>query len=296
MRQIVSAIKYLHVEKKIIHRDLKLTNILLHYDNEIDRIQKNILKSKVKIIDFGFARYINEELANSTLGSPLFMDPRILFKMGKVTDNELKYEEKADIYSLGVICYLLLTGNMLFDVTTMQDLLKETDKAVYKISVNLSKETISFLNYMLKYDPKKRLDIESLSKHNFILKNVKKFTKIDKNKVGNNLKGSKLVFNMKESTIQYLNDDDSDKSEPVEVDERTKKLIDTLNGIGIKIKDIKEFQQNIKIKKEEPKLDKDIEKLIFDSIDIINNDEIYLEPKITPFIPGIEPDLLLINE
>ena len=296
MRQIVSAIKYLHVEKKIIHRDLKLTNILLHYDNEIDRIQKNILKSKVKIIDFGFARYINEELANSTLGSPLFMDPRILFKMGKVTDNELKYEEKADIYSLGVICYLLLTGNMLFDVTTMQDLLKETDKAVYKISVNLSKETISFLNYMLKYDPKKRLDIESLSKHNFIIKNVKKFTKIDKNKVGNNLKGSKLVFNMKESTIQYLNDDDSDKSEPVEVDERTKKLIDTLNGIGIKIKDIKEFQQNIKIKKEEPKLDKDIEKLIFDSIDIINNDEIYLEPKITPFIPGIEPDLLLINE
>ena len=296
MRQIVSAIKYLHVEKKIIHRDLKLTNILLHYDNEIDRIQKNILKSKVKIIDFGFARYINEELANSTLGSPLFMDPRILFKMGKVTDNELKYEEKADIYSLGVICYLLLTGNMLFDVTTMQDLLKETDKAVYKISVNLSKETISFLNYMLKYDPKKRLDIESLSKHNFIIKNVKKFIKIDKNKVGNNLKGSKLVFNMKESTIQYLNDDESDKSGPVEVDERTKKLIDTLNGISIKIKDIKEFQQNIKIKKEEPKLDKDIEKLIFDSIDIINNDEIYLEPKITPFIPGIEPDLLLINE
>ena len=294
MRQIVSAIKYLHVEKKIIHRDLKLTNILLHYDNESDRIQKNILKSKIKIIDFGFARYINNELAGSTLGSPLFMDPRILFKMAKIDNDVLIYGEKADIYSLGIICYFLLTGNQLFDVTTMQDLINETNKGVYKISVNLSKETISFLNYMLKYDPKKRLDIENLSKHNFIIKNVKEFTKIDKNKFGSNLKGSKLVFNMKGSTIQYLDDDVFDK--PEEIDEITQKLIDALNKVGIKIKDIKELLKKKEIKKEEPKSDKDIEKLIFDSFDIINNDEICLEPKITPFIPGIEPDLLLINE
>ena len=78
MRQIVSAIKYLHVDKKIIHRDLKLENILLHYDNETDRKEKNILKAKIKIIDFRIARFIGEGIAQSILGSPLFMDPRIL--------------------------------------------------------------------------------------------------------------------------------------------------------------------------------------------------------------------------
>ena len=156
MRQIVSAIKYLHVDKKIIHRDLKLENILLHYDDENDRKQKNILKAKIKIIDFGFARFINEGIAESILGSPLFMDPRILFKLNKLDNSEdFKYEEKADIYSLGIIFYILLTGNQLFDVNRMDDLVKETLNAIYKISVHLSKETISFLYYMLRYDTKK---------------------------------------------------------------------------------------------------------------------------------------------
>ena len=145
MRQIVSAIKYLHVDKKIIHRDLKLENILLHYDNETDRKEKNILKAKIKIIDFGFARFIKEGIAESILGSPLFMDPRILLKLNKLDNSkDFKYEEKADIYSLGIICYILLTGNQLFDVNRMDELVKETQEGIYKISVHLSKETISF--------------------------------------------------------------------------------------------------------------------------------------------------------
>ena len=51
---------------------------MLHYENEEDRLQKNILKAKIKIIDFGFARY-NE--GTSVVGSPLYMDPRILMKL-----------------------------------------------------------------------------------------------------------------------------------------------------------------------------------------------------------------------
>ena len=71
MRQIISAVKYLH-DKRIIHRHITLDNILVHYDSEEDRINKNLLKAKVKIIDFGFARYLQKgELAKSTLGSPI---------------------------------------------------------------------------------------------------------------------------------------------------------------------------------------------------------------------------------
>ena len=291
MKQIVSAIKYLHVDKKIIHRDLKLENILLHYENDDDRKQKNILKAKIKIIDFGFARYINEGIAVSILGSPLFMDPRILLKLNKLDNSkDFKYEEKADIYSLGIICYILLTGNQLFDVNRMDDLIRETELGIYKISVHLSKETISFLNYMLKYDPKKRLDIKRLSEHEFITKKVEEFTKIDKKEVDNKLKGSQLIFDLNGPTIPYFHDDAADE----EVDEIKKKLVDDLNDAGTKITNLGEKKPDKKPVEQDEK--KEIEKLIFDSIDIINNDEISFEPKIVPFIPGEDPNILLITE
>ena len=291
MKQIVSAIKYLHVDKKIIHRDLKLENILLHYENEDDRKQKNILKAKIKIIDFGFARYINEGIAVSILGSPLFMDPRILLKLNKLDNSkDFKYEEKADIYSLGIICYILLTGNQLFDVNRMDDLIRETELGIYKISVHLSKETISFLNYMLKYDPKKRLDIKRLSEHEFITKKVEEFTKIDKKEVDNKLKGSQLIFDLNGSTMPYFHDDAADE----EVDKIKKKLVDDLNDAGTKITNLGEKKPDKKPVEQDEK--KEIEKLIFDSIDIINNDEISFEPKIVPFIPGEDPNILLITE
>ena len=299
MRQIVSTFKYLHVEKKIIHRDLKLENILLHYDNENDRKEKNILKAKVKIIDFGFARYIDGSIVQSILGSPLYMDPRILFKLNKLELNEeqeFQYNEKADIYSLGVICYTLLTGNQLFEVSEMYELVEEIQKGEFKISVNLSKETISFLNYMLRFDPKKRLDIKKLSEHNFITKNAKDFTSIDREKVGDNLKGSLLIFNMKESIMPYLNKDvfdEKDKIKQIYIDRLNKINIATCGGMrGPKIN----TGTNKSTNKKEPKIDKDIEKLIWDSIDMINKDEICFEPRMTPFIPGIDQNLLEINE
>ena len=81
MRQIVSGLKYLH-DKRIIHRHITLENILIHYDSEEDKKNKNLKNSKLKIIDFGFARYLKKgELAYSTLGSPIYMDPFLLRKL-----------------------------------------------------------------------------------------------------------------------------------------------------------------------------------------------------------------------
>ena len=276
MRQLVSGIKYLHSKGKnkweILHRDLKLENILLHFDNEDDRVNKRILKAKIKIIDFGFARYLKDELATSVLGSPMFMDPKILLKLNKIYNtNDFAYDAKVDIYSLGIICYNLLTGHPIFDVQKMEDLVKKTEEGKFQISASLSYETISFLNYMIRYDPKKRLDINQLSMHSFITDDVKNFTKIDRKELKDNLERSHLVFNTKASYVDKF-----------------------LNDIIKKLNNVQEGENGGKIDDDivyEPV--KDIEKLIWESLKIINGDAMYIEPKIIPFIPGVDKDILL---
>ena len=298
MRQLVNGIKYLHSKTEtkeiILHRDLKLENILLRYDNEEDRINKRILKAKIKIIDFGFARYLNDELAQSVLGSPMFMDPRILLKLNKmINTNDFAYEQKADIYSLGIICYSLLTGHQLYDVKRMEDLVKQTEEGIYRISSDLSKETISFLNYMLRYDPKKRLDIDQLSKHKFITKEVKDFTKIDRSKLSKeNLEASHLVFNLKKSKIDYLDKSMiEDKEKEEKLDEFQEELKEKFNKIKISNNPIEKKEEEEE--KNEIIVKDDIEKFIWESIDIMNSDAMSIEPKLVPFIPGVNPDILL---
>ena len=263
---------YLHIDNNIIHRDLKLENIMLHYENEEDRLQKNILKAKIKIIDFGFARY-NEGLIASKIGTPMYMDPRILMILNRVDNiKDFSYEEKADIYSLGVICYYLLTGNPLFDVQSMEDLVKATKKGEFQISSNLSKEAILFLNNMLRYDPKKRLNIKQLSEHAFITNNVKTFQKVDDS-------GNQLIFDMNTSCIMFKDKKTGEK----EIIDDSKSVI---------IIDIKENSKKNK-KVDVKKVPSNIEQLIWDSFKIINKDGLSIEPKLIPFIPGVAPDIVL---
>ena len=77
MRQIVEGLRYIH-NMKILHRDIKLDNILINFKSNKDLENLNYLNSEVKIIDFGFARYLeNDNLAQSILGSPMYMDPQL---------------------------------------------------------------------------------------------------------------------------------------------------------------------------------------------------------------------------
>ena len=168
MRQIVSAIYYLH-KKNILHRDIKLDNILVNFDSEKDKSSKNMLKSNVKIIDFGFARHLApSQLAYSTLGSPINMDPGILRKLNKMANSrDYGYDQKADIWSLGTICYEMLIGKCTFDAESMKELVSKVESGNYFLPTYLSKEAVSFLNGMLQYDLKKRLSAEQLYNHKF---------------------------------------------------------------------------------------------------------------------------------
>ena len=194
MRQITSAIKYIH-ELKIIHRDIKLDNILLHFDSDEDKEKLNMMKAQVKIIDFGFACRISKSgLQYSTLGSPIYMDPTILKKLnssGK-KERQLGYDQKADIWSLGTVCYEMLIGRPAFDAEDMQDLVNKVEDGSYNVPTGLSREVISFLNGMLQYEAKQRLTAEQLINHPFLKKDVKEFHQL-KLSVKMNTKGKGLT-------------------------------------------------------------------------------------------------------
>jgi len=124
MKQVLEALSFLH-SKKIVHRDLKLDNILVTFSNEEDKKSLNMMKAIVKIIDFGFAtilRSANANLTYTVLGTPTNMEPHLLKNMETRTRNQQGYDEKADIWSLGTLCYEMLVGRMTFAGKTMEEL------------------------------------------------------------------------------------------------------------------------------------------------------------------------------
>ena len=211
MIQIVDAIKYIHA-RKIIHRDLKLDNIMVSFDNENDKNNLNMMRAKVKIIDFGFAINLKGNLAFSALGSPINMDPVILQKFSKKDNRQLGYDEKADIWSLGTVCYEMLIGQSVFNADTMNELVRKVENGSYNVPTSVSKEVVSFLNGMLQYDGNNRLSAAELSKSPFLTKRVSDFTKIDTRRVSRKINNKGLNINVKKNqTIWAIFNEEDEK-------------------------------------------------------------------------------------
>ena len=179
MKQIISALIYIH-DLNIIHRDLKLENIMVDFDNEKDKEELNMMKAKIKIIDFGFAIMLSSKfsLTNSAVGTFMYMDPKILkeFDNQVLVDKSRGYGKEVDIWSLGCICYQLFRGKYPFEAKTFEELVGKIDKGKYKLPTTASREIISFLDKMLKYKGKDRLSAKELINEPFLVKNFKDFT------------------------------------------------------------------------------------------------------------------------
>ena len=198
MKQIISAFKYMH-EKKIIHRDIELENILLNYDNEEDEKNFNLMKANIKIIDLGFACKIEKDcIEDNLIGSFINTDPLILkeYSSNKKT-KQFVYNEMTDIWSIGAICYEMLIGKPIFYSENIDESVKNIEEGTYTIPITMSHEAVSFLNGMLQYDSKRRLTAVQLSKHDFLNKDSKDFHSINLQKVSMLVNEKQLKINVK---------------------------------------------------------------------------------------------------
>jgi serine/threonine protein kinase len=141
--EIVSAVHYLHTIKHIVHRDLKLDNLLLTRQNHI------------KLIDFGFA-YRNTGPATDPLLSFPYGAPEIF--------RGSEYDSAIDIWSLGVILYVMVCGDFPFG----SDSLEAVSRRVLTNPTypdHISRDLRDLLQAMLATDPKSRPDISAVKAH-----------------------------------------------------------------------------------------------------------------------------------
>ncbi|XP_047030523.1 serine/threonine-protein kinase unc-51 isoform X1 [Helicoverpa armigera] len=162
LRQLAEAMRAIHA-KGIVHRDLKPQNILLTHNVAPPRTP-HASEITLKIADFGFARFLEEgNMAVTLCGSPMYMAPEVIMS--------LKYDAKADLWSLGTIVYQCLTGKAPFQATTPHEL-----KAFYENSVDLqpkmpagtSPELCSLLIGLLRRNPRERMPFEAFFNHPFL--------------------------------------------------------------------------------------------------------------------------------
>jgi len=199
MRQIVGAVEYIH-SRNIIHRDLKLGNIMVNFDSDIDKQNLDMMKAKIKIGDFGVSKYAKE--AFTDIGTANYMDPMILEEhVNKEKIDILRpYSQEVDIWSLGCLCYELYMGELLFknkykDKNKNKEAILEQIKiGKYKLHKNVSPELKDFLSRMIQYDGKFRLTAKELLSHPFLTRDPKDF-----NKFPINLPKKSEVLNSKDS-------------------------------------------------------------------------------------------------
>jgi serine/threonine protein kinase len=192
LRQIAPALEFMH-SKNIIHRDIKLENILLNF-NTYPNIPKNGKRPQAlkfsekslnkdfsaKITGLNFSKdLIQDNMGSTILGTPLYMSPDVVERLDNKTNK--KYNTSADLWSLGVITYELLTGTTPFVGSKYEEVFQNIEKGSYKLPKKLkpSIENISFINGLLQYYPEKRYDWEQIKQHPFLTKNVEDFNFVD---------------------------------------------------------------------------------------------------------------------
>jgi calcium-dependent protein kinase len=116
MKQVLLAVGYCHANN-VVHRDLKPENLLL---------ESSVKDARLKVIDFGTSQVFDpRKKMTAKIGTPLYIAPEVFSK---------PYTEKCDVWSCGVILYVLLSGKAPFNATTEAELLQKIRHGAYSLA------------------------------------------------------------------------------------------------------------------------------------------------------------------
>jgi len=266
MLQILSAINYCH-GMKIVHRDLKPENILI-----VERDSSG--RPRVKIADFGTSKMFEKGAVQRKLvGSSYYIAPEVLKK---------HYDEKCDIWSCGVIMYILLSGRPPFGGDSDKEIMDKVAKGEYDLESSpfdtLSSSGKDLINKLLIMDPKKRISAQEALSHPWFKENKSKelYNRIKDEstlrKMINNLKVYKRDSIIHETALAYLVHNFPQMKDVVNACKLFNQI--DVNGDG-KINKV-EFLKGLENKIQSDTLKKDVD-TIFQNIDMDNNGYIEYE-------------------
>ena len=266
MFQVLSAINYCH-NMKIVHRDLKPENIL------ITERDKNGYP-RIKICDFGTSKMFEKGAVQRKLvGSSYYIAPEVLKK---------KYDEKCDIWSCGVILYILLSGRPPFSGESDKEIMQQVAIGKYDLKSSpfnkCSKSCLDLIQKLLIMDPKKRITAQEALSHSWFKENRSKelFNQIKDEhtlkKLISNLKAYKKDSIIQETALAYLVHNFPQMKDVVNACKLFNQI--DINGDG-KINK-QELLKGLQSKMKSPTLEQDVEQ-IYRNIDMDNNGYIEYE-------------------
>ena len=149
MKDIISAVYFLHhMSPKIIHRDIKPENILLDQ------------QGRTKLTDFGWSNYLEENAKKKGIcGTPFYLAPEII--------NNIGYDERVDIWCLGVLLFELVVGRPPFIGESEQKIRYNIVKMKINWPNNIDTNAADLISRILKYNPDERISLEQMLLHPF---------------------------------------------------------------------------------------------------------------------------------
>jgi calcium-dependent protein kinase len=150
--QVLSAVSYCH-QKQLVHCDIKPENIV--YQDQVSDV--------IKLIDFGNCAFVTNGKLKNKFGTVYYIAPEVL---------EGSYDQKCDIWSCGVLLYILLSGKPPFGGQTDQDILKKVEKGEYSFNrpgwESISAEAKNLISLMLTKKPDSRISASDALQHTWL--------------------------------------------------------------------------------------------------------------------------------